>query len=82
MKKKVCVYSAIIFAFLVGFGLGAFTYANRHYFNFNSDLVCPDGAFPDKHGCCPGELYTDMGDLGFNCCPESSGGADCFPPLR
>ena len=34
---------------------------------------------PDKNGCCPGEKYTDMGDLGFNCCPESGG--DCFPPI-
>ena len=34
---------------------------------------------PDDNGCCPGEIYTDMGDLGFNCCPESGG--DCFPPI-
>lgn len=34
---------------------------------------------PDENGCCPGETYTDMGDLGFNCCPESGG--DCFPPM-
>lgn len=35
---------------------------------------------PDENGCCPGEKYTDMGDLGFNCCPETGG--DCFPPLK
>ncbi len=39
-----------------------------------------DGAAPDQYGCCPGEVYTDMGDQGFNCCP--SGGGDCFPPLE
>ncbi|MBR6838829.1 MAG: hypothetical protein IKM94_04665 [Alphaproteobacteria bacterium] len=38
-----------------------------------------DGAAPDQYGCCPGETYTDMGDQGFNCCPDSGG--DCFPPL-
>ena len=38
-----------------------------------------DGQAPDQYGCCPGETYTDMGDQGFNCCPD--GGGDCFPPL-
>ena len=38
-----------------------------------------DGQSPDQYGCCPGETYTDMGDQGFNCCPD--GGGDCFPPL-
>ncbi len=41
--------------------------------------ICPDGAAPDMNGCCAGEIYTDMGDAGFNCCPETGG--DCFPPL-
>lgn len=35
---------------------------------------------PDENGCCPGEKYTDMGELGFNCCPETGG--DCFPPMK
>ncbi|MBQ8473594.1 MAG: hypothetical protein IJ500_01900 [Alphaproteobacteria bacterium] len=35
---------------------------------------------PDENGCCPGEKYTDMGELGFNCCPETGG--DCFPPIK
>lgn len=35
---------------------------------------------PDENGCCPGEKYVDMGELGFNCCPESGG--DCFPPIK
>lgn len=41
--------------------------------------TCPDGAAADANGCCPGEIYTDMGVAGFNCCPENGG--DCFPPL-
>ena len=42
-------------------------------------LTCEDGSMPDANGCCAGEIYTDMGDMGFNCCPE--GGGDCFPPI-
>lgn len=42
-------------------------------------LTCEDGTPPDANGCCTGEIYTDMGEMGFNCCPESGG--DCFPPL-
>ena len=41
--------------------------------------TCPDGTAPDINGCCSGEVYTDMGEMGFNCCPQSGG--DCFPPL-
>ena len=41
--------------------------------------TCPDGLAPDANGCCAGEIYTDMGAAGFNCCPETGG--DCFPPL-
>ena len=40
---------------------------------------CPDGTAPDVNGCCTGEIYTDMGDAGFNCCPAAGG--DCFPPI-
>ena len=42
-------------------------------------LTCEDGTPPDQYGCCTGEIYTDMGEDGFNCCPETGG--DCFPPL-
>ncbi|MBQ1997240.1 MAG: hypothetical protein II238_02205, partial [Alphaproteobacteria bacterium] len=42
-------------------------------------LTCMDGSMPDANGCCAGEIYTDMGEMGFNCCPE--GGGDCFPPI-
>lgn len=41
--------------------------------------TCPDGTAPDINGCCAGEIYTDMGSMGFNCCPPNGG--DCFPPL-
>ena len=40
-----------------------------------------DGKAPDENGCCPGEVLTDMGANGFNCCPESDPNGDCFPPL-
>ncbi|MBP5707699.1 MAG: TrbI/VirB10 family protein [Alphaproteobacteria bacterium] len=42
-------------------------------------IKCIDGSNPDSYGCCPGEIYTDMGDQGFNCCPDTGG--DCFPPI-
>lgn len=42
-------------------------------------ITCDGGALPDEYGCCPGETYTDMGEQGFNCCPET--GTDCFPPI-
>lgn len=42
-------------------------------------LTCEDGNPPDANGCCAGEIYTDMGEQGFNCCP--TGGGDCFPPI-
>lgn len=43
-------------------------------------ITCPDGSAPDEFGCCAGEVYTDMGEQGFNCCPEAGG--DCFPPIE
>ena len=42
-------------------------------------ITCDGGVAPDEYGCCPGEIYTDMGEQGFNCCPETGG--DCFPPI-
>ena len=45
-----------------------------------SIVTCDGGANPDANGCCPGETYTDMGDQGFNCCPDAGG--DCFPPIE
>ncbi len=43
-------------------------------------VTCDGGVAPDMNGCCPGETYTDMGDQGFNCCPDAGG--DCFPPIE
>lgn len=42
-------------------------------------ITCEDGTVPDANGCCTGEIFTDMGEQGFNCCPETGG--DCFPPI-
>lgn len=42
-------------------------------------IMCEGNVAPDVNGCCPGEIYTDMGEQGFNCCPTSGG--DCFPPI-
>ncbi len=42
-------------------------------------IKCEDGTLPDANGCCTGEIFTDMGEQGFNCCPEAGG--DCFPPI-
>ena len=35
---------------------------------------------PDKNGCCPGEVYTDMGAAGFNCCTANK--EHCFEPMK
>ena len=43
-------------------------------------ITCDDGSAPDFNGCCAGETYTDMGEAGFNCCPDAGG--DCFPPIE
>ena len=42
-------------------------------------LTCEDGSAPDANGCCAGETFTDMGEDGWNCCPDAGG--DCFPPI-
>ena len=44
-----------------------------------AQILCEGDVAPDANGCCAGEIYTDMGEQGFNCCPESGG--DCFPPI-
>lgn len=80
MKEKCRICIAVILAFIVGFAFGVLAYAGRTHFAPSDVGVCSDGAEPDKYGCCPGEIYTDMADLGYNCCPETGG--DCFPPLR
>ena len=42
--------------------------------------TCPDGARPDANGCCEAEVYTDLGENGWNCCPPGDG--DCFLPIK
>ena len=44
-------------------------------------IKCFDGSLPDANGCCAGETYTDMGAMGWNCCPPEPN-ADCFPPIK
>ena len=42
--------------------------------------LCADGSEPNKFGCCGDELFKDLGDTVFACCPKDGG--DCFPPLK
>lgn len=81
MKTKLSSYWYIfIIVFflgaLSGWGITVYSYSMK----YESGILCSDGKEPDKNGCCTGEVYTDMGDLGFNCCPED--GSDCFPPIK
>lgn len=52
---------------------------NEQSMEADAGLTCEDGSAPDTNGCCAGETYTDMGEAGFNCCPDAGG--DCFPPI-
>ena len=47
--------------------------------NFAAGL-CADGTKPNKFGCCGDEIFKDMGNAVFACCPKSGG--DCFPPIE
>ncbi|MBQ2017005.1 MAG: hypothetical protein II208_00560 [Alphaproteobacteria bacterium] len=42
--------------------------------------LCADGSKPNKYGCCSGELFKDLGNAVFACCPKEGG--DCFPPIK
>ena len=42
--------------------------------------LCADGTKPNKFGCCTDEVFKDMGNTVFACCPKSGG--DCFPPIQ
>ena len=42
--------------------------------------LCSDGTKPNKFGCCNGEIFKDMGNNEFACCPKQGG--DCFPPIK
>ena len=87
MKFKIkncnwCIISISSLCFICGIGIGYLmaVYAGNSAYSTNYEQVCPDGSLPDNNGCCTGEVYTDMGDLGFNCCPDGDG--DCYPPIK
>ena len=69
-KKRFCTLSVIVLALAIGGIL---------YFAFTPQLFCLDGTRPDSNGCCAGEIYTDMAEMGWNCCPVDG---DCFPPIK
>lgn len=41
--------------------------------------LCADGTKPNKYGCCTDEIFKDLGDLVFACCPKDGG--DCYEPI-
>lgn len=43
--------------------------------------LCVDGTEPNKFGCCEGELFKDLGNTVFACCPKEGDG-ECFPPIK
>lgn len=43
--------------------------------------LCADGSQPNKFGCCGDEVFKDLGNTVFACCPKEGVG-DCFPPLK
>lgn len=53
--------------------------AEKELANLDAGL-CADGSKPNKYGCCGDEVFKDLGDTVFACCPKSGG--DCFPPLK
>lgn len=44
--------------------------------------LCADGSKPNKYGCCKGEIFKDLGDAVFACCPKGGEDADCYPPIK
>lgn len=43
--------------------------------------LCADGSAPNKFGCCGDEIFKDLGNTVFACCPKDSV-SECFPPLK
>ena len=84
MRQKINIYvlALCVLCFICGVLAGYLmsVSAGNNAYSANSAYLCPDGTHPDEYGCCFGETYTNMGDLGFNCCPEGNG--DCYPPIR
>lgn len=47
----------------------------------NLDMgLCADGTKPNKFGCCTDEIFKDLGNNVYACCPKTGG--DCYPPLK
>jgi hypothetical protein len=47
--------------------------------------LCTDGTEPNKFGCCAGEIFRDLGNSVFACCPKDAGKmveVECFPPIK
>ena len=44
--------------------------------------LCADGSQPNKFGCCGDEVFKDLGNTVFACCPRDGENGDCFPPLK
>ena len=43
--------------------------------------LCADGSQPNRFGCCGDEIFKDLGNTVFACCPRE-GTSDCFPPIK
>lgn len=43
--------------------------------------LCPDGAKPNRFGCCAGEKFTEVSAMRYACCPKEGDG-ECFEPLK
>ena len=43
--------------------------------------LCIDGTKPNKFGCCADEVFKDLGNSVFACCPKTGDG-ECFPPIE
>ncbi len=55
-------------------------YTPEQVAQFIQNGLCADGTEPNKFGCCTDELFKDLGDSVFACCPKDGG--DCFPPMK
>lgn len=45
--------------------------------------LCADGSQPNRFGCCGDEIFKDLGNTVFACCPKDDDGtSDCFPPIK
>lgn len=47
---------------------------------FAAKGLCPDGAKPNRYGCCEGEKFKDLGNLKFACCMKDDE-KNCHPAL-